>query len=61
MIYSKNEAFRDTSHQVIHTMIKLKPFFKSKNFYIQLKRTKKSLKYVLSCYTVSEKHEHIIM
>ena len=27
-----------------------------KKFYMQLKRTIKSLKYVSSCYTVSEKH-----
>ena len=29
---------------------------KSKIFYVQLKRTIKSLKYVSSCYTISEKH-----
>ena len=27
-----------------------------KKFYMQLKRTIKSLKYVSSCYTISEKH-----
>ena len=57
MIYSKNEAFRYTSHhQVIYTMLKLKSSIRVKTFYIQLKRTIESLKYVLSCYTVSEKH-----
>ena len=36
--------------------VKIKILNQSKNFYIQLKRTIKSLKYVSSCYTVSEKH-----
>ena len=36
--------------------VKIKILNQSKNFHIQLKRTIKSLKYVSSCYTVSEKH-----
>ena len=36
--------------------VKIKILNQSKNVYIQLKRTIKSLKYVSSCYTVSEKH-----
>ena len=36
--------------------VKIKILNQSKNFYIQLKRTIKSLKYVPSCNTVSEKH-----
>ena len=62
MIYSKNKPFRDTSHyQVTYTMLKLKSWISVKIFYIQLKRTTESLKYVSSCYTVSEKHQHIII
>ena len=36
--------------------VKIKMLNQSKNFYIQLKRTIKSLKYVSSCYTVFGKH-----
>ena len=58
IIYLKNEAFCDISHhQVIYLYnAKIKILNQSKNFYIQLKRTIKSLKYLSSCYTVSEKH-----
>ena len=57
MIFSKNEAFRDTSHhQVIYKMLKLKSWIRVKKFYMQLKRTIESLKYVSQCYTVFKKH-----
>ena len=36
--------------------VKIKMLNQSKKFYIQLKRTIKSLKYVSSCYTVFGKH-----
>ena len=48
MIYSKNEAFCDTSHhQVIYTMLKLKSWIRVKKFYIQLKRTENIKIYIV--------------